>query len=147
MRKSVCFMLVLIGLITSCKKETDIERAIAIVESQYERNEQQLDFDQATLDSLYTISPKAYADSILKGNELDSVLAVLESQIEHFNQRESDSVGLISAELTKQRYRLLDLAKTKPRFIGWKLSGVKVEGLKSEVLSFNFDKAITRIVK
>ena len=140
-------MLVLIGLITSCKKETDIERAIAIVESQYERNEQQLDFDQATLDSLYTISPKAYADSILKGNELDSVLAVLESQIEHFNQRESDSVGLISAELTKQRYRLLDLAKTEPRFIGWKLSGVKVEGLKSEVLSFNFDKAITRIVK
>jgi len=147
MKKSVCFMLVLIGLITSCKKETDKERAIAIVESQYERKDQQLDFDQATLDSLYTISPKAYADSILKGNELDSVLAVLESQIEHFNQRESDSVGLISAELTKQRYRLLDLAKTKPRFIGWKLSGVKVEGLKSEVLSFNFDKAITRIVK
>ncbi len=140
-------MLVLIGLITSCKKETDKERAIAIVESQYERKDQQLDFDQATLDSLYTISPKAYADSILKGNELDSILAVLESQIEHFNQQESDSVGLISAELTKQRYRLLDLAKTKPRFIGWKLSGVKVEGLKSEVLSFNFDKAITRIVK
>ncbi|WP_421941331.1 hypothetical protein [Pedobacter sp.] len=147
MKKSICFMLVLIGLITSCKKETDKERAIAIVESQYERKDQQLDFDQATLDSLYTISPKAYADSILKGNELDSILAVLESQIEHFNQQESDSVGLISAELTKQRYRLLDLAKTKPRFIGWKLSGVKVEGLKSEVLSFNFDKAITRIVK
>jgi hypothetical protein len=131
----------------SCGKKSDKDRAIAIVESKYEKGDQKLDFEQSNLDSLYNISPKAYADSIRKGNELDSTLAVLESEIEHFSQRESDSVGLISAALTKARYRLLELAKTKPQFVGWKLSGVKVEGVKSEVLSFNFDKEITKIVE
>ncbi|MBO9675877.1 MAG: hypothetical protein J7577_20710 [Sphingobacteriaceae bacterium] len=62
------------------------------------------------------------------------------------NQAESNSVGLISAKLTKARYRLLELAKTKPAFIGWKLSGAAIEGDKHEVLSFNFNTGITKIV-
>ncbi|RLJ77398.1 hypothetical protein [Pedobacter alluvionis] len=73
-------------------------------------------------------------------------MAQLESEIEHLSQAESDSVGLISARLTKERYHLLELAKTKPEFIGWKLSGVAVEGDRSGILSFNFDKGITKIV-
>jgi hypothetical protein len=99
------------------------------------------------LDSLYNISPRAYADSVKKGNELDVTLAALESQIEHLGQAESDSVGLISAKLTKERYRLLELAKTKPIFVGWKLSAVKSEDGKSEEFSFKFDKAITKVVE
>ncbi|NII84958.1 hypothetical protein [Pedobacter sp. SG908] len=77
---------------------------------------------------------------------MDTTLATLESEIEHLSQAESDSVGLISAKLTKERYRLLDLAKIKPTFMGWKLSGVVVEGGKLDTLSFNFDKGITKIV-
>jgi len=135
-------------LLYSCGKKTKInkDRAIALVEARYDNRDEDLDFDQASLDSLYTISPKAYADSLKKGNKLDTTLALLESEIEHLSQEESDSVGLISAQLTKERYRLLDLAKTKPEFIGWKLSGVKSEDAKAKGLSFNFDKEITKIV-
>ncbi|MDQ0968216.1 hypothetical protein QFZ20_003619 [Flavobacterium sp. W4I14] len=106
-----------------------------------------MNFDGSRLDSLYNISPRAYADSLKKGNELDVTLADLESQIEHLSQAESDSVGLVSAKLTKERYRLLDVAKTKPAFIGWKLSGVRSEDGKSEELSFKFDKGITKVVE
>ena len=141
---SYCSVLLLV-LIVSCGKKTAKERAIALVEKQYENGNQKLDFEQATLDSLYNISPKAYADSLAKGHELDSTLAVLETEIEHFSQAESDSVGLISAKLTKERYRLLELAKTKPTFVGWKLSGVKIEDEKKGQRSFNFDKGITMI--
>lgn len=133
-------------MLVSCSKKTDKDRAIALVEAKFESKNQKLNFDQAVLDSLYNISPKAYADSIAKGHELDSTLAVLESEIEHFSQAESDSVGLISAKLTKERYRLLELAKTKPKFLGWKLARVKIESTKTEVLSFNFDVAISKIV-
>ncbi len=140
------FALLSLVAITSCGKKTDKDRAVALVESKYENSHQELNFDGSKLDSLYNISPQAYADSLKKGNELDITLAVLESQIEHLSQVESDSVGLISAKLTKERYRLLDLAKTKPTFIGWTLSNVGVEGEKPEVLSFNFDKGITKIV-
>jgi hypothetical protein len=141
-----CYILLLIVVIASCGKKTDKDRAIALVESKYENSDQKLDFDGSQLDSLYNISPKAYADSLKKGNELDVTLAALESEIEHLSQVESDSVGLISAKLTKERYRLLELAKIKPAFIGWKLSGVAVEGEKPDTLSFNFDKGITKIV-
>ncbi|KIA89177.1 hypothetical protein OC25_25625 [Pedobacter kyungheensis] len=143
---SYCSVLLLV-LIVSCGKKTAKERAIALVEKQYENSNQKLDFEQATLDSLYNISPEAYADSLAKGHELDSTLAVLETEIEHFSQAESDSVGLISAKLTKERYRLLELAKTKPAFVGWKLSGIKSEDGKSEEFNFKFDKEITRIVE
>jgi hypothetical protein len=141
-----CCIFLLSVVIASCGKKTDKDRAIALVESKYENSDQKLDFDGSQLDSLYNISPKAYADSLKKGNELDVTLAALESEIEHLSQVESDSVGLISAKLTKERYRLLELAKTKPTFIGWKLSGVAVEGEKQDTLSFNFDKGITKIV-
>ena len=141
---------ILIGIISltlySCSKKTDKDRAIALVESKYENSSLDLNFDGAELDSLYNISPQAYADSIKKGDELDVSLAELESQIEHLSQAESDSVGLISAKLTKERYRLLDLKKIKPEFIGWKLSGVAIVGDRQQVLSFNFDKGITKIV-
>ena len=149
MKKNLNLILLILAFtyLFSCSKKTDKDRAIALVESKYESLDQKLDFDNSKLDSLYHIDPKAYADSIKKGNELDSILAVLESQIEHFDQKESDSVGLISAALTRQRYHLLDLAKTKPRFIGWKLSGVKIKNVKSEELSFNFNKDITEIVE
>ncbi|ARS42599.1 hypothetical protein CA265_24220 [Sphingobacteriaceae bacterium GW460-11-11-14-LB5] len=140
------FALLSLLAITSCGKKTDRDRAVALVESKYENSPQELNFDGSKLDSLYNISPQAYADSLKKGNELDITLAALESQIEHLSQVESDSVGLISAKLTKERYRLLDLAKIKPTFIGWTLSNVGVEGEKPEVLSFNFDKGITKIV-
>jgi len=144
------YLFIFFGIISlvlySCHKKTDQDRAIALVESKYESSNQNLNFEGSKLDSLYNISPQAYADSIKKGNELDVTLAELESQIEHLSQAESDSVGLISAQLTKERYRLLDLAKTKPAFVGWKLSGVGVDGKKAEVLSFNFDKGITKIV-
>ncbi|GGI27941.1 hypothetical protein [Pedobacter mendelii] len=129
----------------SCSKKTDKDRAIDLVESKYESSTQKLDFDDSTLDSIYNISPKAYSDSLKKGNDLDSVLSVLEGEIEHLEQKESDSVGKISASLTKERYRLLDLEKTKPKFVGWKLVGVKIRGEKAETLSFNFDKAIGKI--
>lgn len=129
----------------SCGKKTNKDRAEALVKAKYENANQKLDFENSKLDSLYNISPKAYADSVKKGNDLDSVLAILEGEIEHLSQKESDSVGLISAALTKQRYRLLDLAKVKPKFLGWKLSGVKIDGEPSESLSFNFDKEITKI--
>ncbi|PWS27120.1 hypothetical protein DHW03_14045 [Pedobacter yonginense] len=134
-------------MFTACGKKTDQDRAEALVESKYETSNQKIDFEQAHLDSLFSITPKAYADSLKKGEALDSVLALLESQIEQFTQKESDSVGEISAKLTQDRYRLLDFAKQKPRFIGWKLSGVRIVGVKSEILSFDFDEAITRIVE
>ncbi|RZK21036.1 MAG: hypothetical protein EOO86_02520 [Pedobacter sp.] len=140
------FLLYVAILIISCTKKTDKDRAIELVESKYESTDQKLNFDDAKLDSLYNIQPQAYADSIKKGQELDSTLAVLESQIEHLDQHESDSVGLISARLTKQRYQLLELAKTKPQFVGWKLSGVRIKDVKREVISFNFNKEITEIV-
>ena len=147
--KSYC-LFILSGIIClalySCHKKTDQDRAIALVEVRYENSSQKLNFDGSRLDSLYNIAPQAYADSVKKGNELDDALAALESQIEHLSQAESDSVGLISAKLTKERYRLLDIAKTKPAFVGWKLSGVVVEGEKADTLSFNFDKGITKIV-
>jgi hypothetical protein len=143
-------LFILFGMIclvlNSCHKKTDQDRAIALVEAKYEKNNQELNFDSSKLDSLYNISPQAYADSLKKGNELDDTLAALESQIEHLSQAESDSVGLISAKLTKERYHLLDVAKTKPAFIGWQLSKVVVEGEKADTLSFNFDKGITKIV-
>lgn len=144
------YLIILLGVISlslySCGKKTDKDRAITLVETKYESSNQKLDFDASQLDSLYNISPKAYADSLKKGNELDATLATLEGEIEHLSQEESDSVGLISAQLTKERYRLLDLAKAKPKFIGWKLSGVKSDEAKMEELSFNFDKEITKIV-
>jgi len=147
MRKThYVFVLLSLVVITSCGKKTDKERAIALVEKQYENSNQELNFEQATLDSLYNISPEAYADSLAKGHKLDSTLAVLETQIEHFSQAESDSVGLISAKLTKERYRLLELAKTKPKFIGWKLAGVTTGNDKAAHLSFNFDPEISKIV-
>jgi len=144
--KKIIYLLMMTLLMYSCSKKTDKDRAIELVESKYESSDQKLNFDEASLDSLYNIHPQAYADSIKKGNELDDTLAVLESQIEHLSQKESDSVGLISAELTKRRYQLLELAKTKPQFVGWKLSGVRIKDVKREVISFNFDKAITEIV-
>ena len=144
------YLFILFGIIClalySCHKKTDKDRAIALVEAKYENSNQKLNFDGSQLDSLYNISPAAYADSLKKGNELDTTLATLESEIEHLSQAESDSVGLISAKLTKERYHLLDLAKIKPTFMGWKLSGVVVERGKSDTLSFNFDKGITKIV-
>lgn len=133
--------------VISCKKKTDKDRAEELVKFKYETSDQKLNFDNAKLDSLFSITPKAYADSLKRGIELDSTLAFLESQIEQLSQKESDSVGKISAELTKERYRLLDFAKNKPRFIGWKLSGVKIKGVKSEVLIFNFDQNILKIVE
>ena len=143
-------LFILFGMIClalySCHKKTNKDRAIALVEAKHENNNQDLNFDSSKLDSLYNISPQAYADSLKKGNELDDTLAVLESEIEHLSQAESDSVGLISAKLTKERYHLLDVAKTKPAFIGWQLSKVVVEGEKADTLSFNFDKGITKIV-
>ncbi|QDW27880.1 hypothetical protein FFJ24_024775 [Pedobacter sp. KBS0701] len=140
-------LLVIISLtLYSCEKKTDKDRAIALVESKYETSNRDLNFDGSKLDSLYNISPQAYADSLKKGNELDITLAELESQIEHLSQAESDSVGLISARLTKERYHLLEFTKTKPAFIGWKLSGVTIAGDKPEILSLNFDKGITKIV-
>lgn len=147
MKKHDQFLLIGISLVglSSCMKKTDQDRAMALVESKFEKSGQ-LNFDDSKLDSLYTIEPKAYADSLRKGNELDSVLAVLESEIEHFSQQESDSVGLISARITKDRYRLLEIAKVKPQFIGWKLTGVKTGELKTEVLTFKFNKGITEIV-
>ncbi|MFD2284627.1 hypothetical protein GJU39_02970 [Pedobacter petrophilus] len=137
--------LTIIGL-SSCARKTDQDRAIDLVKLKYENSDQKLNFKNSSLDSLYNIEPKAYADSIRKGNELDSVLAVLESEIEHLSQKESDSVGMISARLTKDRYRLLETAKVKPQFIGWKLTGVKPADTKSNELSFKFDKGITVIV-
>ncbi|MFC3560758.1 hypothetical protein [Pedobacter jamesrossensis] len=143
--KNLLVLFSILLVLISCAKKTDKDRAEQLVESKFANENQKLDFENSKLDSLYNISPEAYADSVEKGNELDSVLAVLESEIEHLSQKESDSVGLVSAALTKRRYSLLDLAKTKPKFIGWKLSGVKVEGVATEALSFNFDKAITKI--
>ncbi|TCD10729.1 hypothetical protein EZ449_07515 [Pedobacter frigidisoli] len=138
---------VTVTLLFSCAKKSDKDRAIELVESKYKTSDQKLDFENAKLDSLYNIYPQAHADSIKKGNELDSTLAVLESEIEHLDQEESDSVGIISAKLTKERYSLLEVAKLKPQFIGWKLSNVKIESDKSESLIFNFDKGITKIVE
>ncbi len=139
------FMGLMLAL-SSCAKKTDQDRAIDLVKTAYEDSSQNLNFENSILDSLYNIEPKAYADSIRKGNELDSILAILESQIEHFSQQQSDSVGRISTRLTKDRYRLLETAKVKPQFIGWKLNGVETEEVKSKVLSFKFNKDITEIV-
>lgn len=138
---------IVVVFLASCAKKSDKDRAIALVKSRYENSNQKLDFENAKIDSLYNITPRAYADSIRKGNELDSVLAVLESQIEQLDQKESDSVGVISAKLTKQRYSLLEVAKLRPQFVGWKLSNVELVEEKSESLIFNFDKGITKIVK
>lgn len=144
MRKIYPYCLLLtLATIISCGKKTDKDRAIKLIELKYKSSGQQPDFENAKLDSLYNISPKAYDDSLKKGNELDVTLAELESEIEHLSQAESDSVGLISARLTKERYRLLELAKTKPVFTGWKLTGVKIEG---KLQHFDFDKGITRLV-
>lgn len=146
-KKENLLILLLISVIAiSCTKKTDKDRAEDLVKLKYESSDQKLDFENSKLDSLYNISPKAYADSLKRGRDLDSVLSVLESEIEHLSQKESDSVGLISAALTKERYSLLDLAKKKPSFMGWKMSGVKIKGESSVSLSFNFDKAITRII-
>ena len=141
------FLLFFAIVIISCTKKNDKDRAIELVESKYRRTDQEMDFGNAKLDSLYNIQPQAYADNIIKGKQLDSTLAVLETEIEHLPQAESDSVGLISAVLTKQRYHLLELAKTKPQFVGWKLSGVKIKAVKIETVSFNFNKEITEIVE
>lgn len=144
MRKIYLYCLLLsVTVIISCGKKTDKDRAIKLVEAKYENGTQKPYFENAKLDSLYNISPKAYDDSVKKGNELDVTLAKLESEIEHLSQAESDSVGLISARLTKERYHLLELAKTKPAFIGWRLSGVRID---SELQNFDFDKGITRLV-
>lgn len=147
MRKACLYFLTLcIISVSSCAKtETKIDTAINVVKVEY--GDTRLNFDKAKLDSLYNISPAAYADSIKVGKNLDEKLAEAESQIEHLPQAASDSVGLISARLTKQRYRLLNLEKTKPKFIGWKLSGVQVLGNNQKVLDFNLDTAITKIVK
>ena len=144
--RSLLILFLISVIVVSCTQKTDQDRAEDLVKSKYESSNQKLDFENAKLDSLYSITPKAYADSIKKGHELDSILAVLEGEIEHLSQKESDSVGLVSAALTKERYSLLDLAKKKPNFIGWKLSGIKINGESSESLSFNFDKAITKII-
>lgn len=146
MKNFLCLLIIML-LMYSCINKTDKDRAIELVESKYESSGQKLNFDEAKLDSLYNIQPRAYADSIKKGNELDDTLAVLESQIEHLSQKESDSVGLISAALTKRRYQLLEITKTKPQFVGWKLSGVRIKNVKREVISFNFNKEITEIVE
>lgn len=143
--KTLLILLLISAVVVSCAKKTDKDRAEALVKSKYESSSQKLDFENSKLDSLYDISPKAYADSVRKGHELDSVLAVLEGEIEHLSQKESDSVGLVSAALTKERYSLLDLVKKKPNFIGWTLSGIRIEGESTESLSFSFDKAITKI--
>lgn len=145
--KKCCFVpAVLIILWSSCFRKTDKDRAIALVESQYNSSKQKMNFENARLDSLYNITPKAFADSLKRGRDLDAILASLETQIENYEQRESDSVGLISAQLTQERYNLLERVETKPRFLGWTLSGVKIDNVKSEVLSFNFDREITKIV-
>ncbi|RZL62403.1 MAG: hypothetical protein EOO93_08900 [Pedobacter sp.] len=146
MKPKQLLILVFLALSASCYKKSDKDRAVDLVESKYENAQQKLNFQNSQLDSLYNISPKAYADSLSKGHQLDSTLAVLETEIEHLPQAESDSVGLVSAALTRERYRLLDLVKTKPKFTGWKLSNVKVESQPSETLSFNFDKEITKII-
>jgi len=144
--KTIFCSILVITTLLSCKERTNKDRAIDLVKENSESAMQKLDFDQSQLDSLYTISPKALADSIAKGNALDSTLAILENQIEHYAQPESDSIGLISARLTNERYRLLEVAKQKPVFIGWKLSNVKIENQAAESLIFNFDKEITKIV-
>lgn len=131
----------------SCSKKSDKDRAIELVEKKYKSTNKALDFNQATLDSLYNITPSAYADSVKRGNELDLELANLESQIEHLDQKKSDSVGKISAALTTERYRLLEVVKVKPVFKGWKLTNVKTEGEKPDKLIFNFDQGITKIVE
>jgi len=146
MKKIILLILGCSIFLIFCTKKSNKDRAVAVVKSQYNSSSQKLTFDKASLDSLYDISPQQYEDSIKRGNELDSILAVLENQIEHLDQKESDSVGLISAKLTKERYQLLEFDKRKPRFIGWRLSGVKTNKVKSEILSFKFDKEITQIV-
>jgi hypothetical protein len=148
MKKRYHFWLLATSLmgLSSCAKKTDQDRAIELVKTKYENLDQKLNFKNSRLDSLYNIEPKAYADSIRKGNELDSVLAVLESEIEHLGQKESDSVGIISERLTKERYRLLEASRVKPQFVGWKLTGVETAGAKSNQLSFKFNKGITEIV-
>ena len=148
MKKIFNSLLIVLSLfIISCAKKTDKNRAIELVESKYENSSQKLDFENAQLDSAYNISPQAYLDSLQKGNNLDTLMAKLESDIEHMAQEESDSVGEISAKLTKERYNLLDMAKVKPKFIGWTLSKVKIKGESAEELSFKFDKAISKIVE
>ncbi|WP_354356017.1 hypothetical protein [Pedobacter sp. UYP30] len=146
-RNQFYFVLLLAISLFSCGKKTAKERAIDLVKNSHQNTDATLNFDAAELDSLYNISPQAYADSVQKAKILDLQLAELEGQIEHLPQSASDSVGRISAALTKQRYGLLDLEKEKPKFIGWKLVGVTEQGSESKILSFNFDKAITKLLK
>lgn len=147
MRKTHFYLLIftLTVMFACTKKESKKDIAINLIKAEY--GNVRLNFYRANLDTLYNITPAAYADSVEKGKNLDEHLAALESQIEHLPQRASDSVGRISAELTKQRYRLLDIEKTKPKFIGWKLSQVMVQGKEVKALDFNFDKELTKIVK
>lgn len=141
-----CFLTLTVVSVLSCtNKQDNRDVAINLVKAEY--GDVRLNFDSAKLDSLYNISPSAYADSMNTGRELDVQLANLESQIEHLPQSASDSVGRVSAELTKQRYRLLELRKTKPEFIGWTLSNVEVIGKESKVLDFKLDTAVTKILK
>lgn len=147
MKKNIPVLILISIIAVSCSKKTDKERAIDLVKSKYDSTNQRLNFVNAQLDSLFNISPKAYADSIKRGNELDLELTNLETLIEHLDQKESDSVGKISAKLTKERYRLLKVVKIKPIFKGWKLIHIKYEDEPSKVLTFNFDKAISKIVE
>lgn len=141
-----CFLVLSSVLFFSCgKKESNRDAAINLVKAEY--GAVRLNFDSANFDSLYIISPANYADSLQKGKELDVKLAELEEQIEHLPQSASDSVGKISASLTKQRYRLLALDKERLKFVGWELTGVTVKGNSTKILSFNFDKTITKIIK
>ena len=147
MKKVFYFFLTLLTVsVVSCtNKQDNRDIAINLVKAEY--GNVRLNFDSAKLDSLYNISPAAYADSMKTGRKLDVQLAELESQIEHLPQAESDSVGQISAGLTKQRYRLLELRKVKPEFIGWTLSNVEVVGKESKILDFNLDTSVTKILK
>ncbi len=146
--KKAQFILLILALILmyACeKKDSKKDMAINLVKAEY--GDVRLDFDSSKLDSMYNISPIAYADSMAKGKELDEQLAELETQIEHSPQIASDSIGRISADLTKQRYRLLNVENKAPKFVGWKLSGVLVLGKHAKALEFNFDKELTKIAK
>ncbi|MGY3053972.1 hypothetical protein ACVWYG_002174 [Pedobacter sp. UYEF25] len=145
MRKISILVLSSIVLFSCAKKESKRDTAINLVKLEY--GNVRLNFDGAKLDSLYTILPANYIDSVKKGKELDVRLTELEGQIEHLPQSQSDSVGRISASLTKQRYRLLALEKDKPKFIGFQLNQVRIKGDQKKILSFNFDKTITKLLK
>ncbi|MBE5319529.1 hypothetical protein IM793_10185 [Pedobacter sp. MR2016-19] len=63
-------LVIISSTLYSCGKKTNQDRAIALVESKYETSNQDLNFDGSKLDSLYNISPQAYADSIKKGKRV-----------------------------------------------------------------------------